>query len=292
MTYPSQDVPRDVPDQGMITSTLRINDIGTIVDIRVTNLTLQHTYASDLSAYLISPQGTRIALFTNVCGSNSWTAANTGFNIGRQATGRMGSVCPPGQGTYLPKDGTIDPFVGQQASGTWTLEVSDGGPYDVGTLLAWSLWIGYTGPVCPLAGVWQETATAAIPPPTATSTPLSGDFADVPSDGTFYPYIQWIASRGFAGGYNCGGPGEPCPGHYFRPSANVTRGQLLKIVVNAMGWTLLNPKEPTFSDVSRTDTFYRYVETAYARTIVGGYPCSAPGEPCDSSNKPYFRPGT
>jgi N-acetylmuramoyl-L-alanine amidase len=100
-----------------------------------------------------------------------------------------------------------------------------------------------------------------------------------------------MTSRGFVSGYPCGGSGEPCPGQYFRPNANVTRGQLLKMVVNAAAWSLRNPKDPTFADVPRDSAFYLYIETAYNNGIVGGYPCGGSGEPCDPTSRPYFRPG-
>jgi hypothetical protein len=67
--------------------------------------------------------------------------------------------------------------------------------------------------------------------------PVSGQiFQDVPTTHPFYLWVQRLASRGIMGGYNCGGPGEPCvpPTNrpYFRPNANTTRGQLSKIVSN------------------------------------------------------------
>ena len=58
-------------------------------------------------------------------------------------------------------------------------------------------------------------------------------FQDVPVGSTFYDYIWRLADRGLINGYPCGGAGEPCgPSNlpYFRPSANVTRGQTSKIV--------------------------------------------------------------
>jgi hypothetical protein len=57
-------------------------------------------------------------------------------------------------------------------------------------------------------------------------------FADVPTTHPFYIWIERLASRGIIGGYACGGGGEPCPGTYFRPYSDVTRGQSAKIVAN------------------------------------------------------------
>ncbi|MDQ3705578.1 MAG: S8 family serine peptidase [Chloroflexota bacterium] len=63
-------------------------------------------------------------------------------------------------------------------------------------------------------------------------------FADVPPSSdpsSFYVFVERLAQRNVMGGYPCGGPGEPCTGGnrpYFRPGANVTRGQAAKIVAN------------------------------------------------------------
>ncbi len=129
----------------------------------------------------------------------------------------------------------------------------------------------------------------------ATDTPL---FVDVPPSNTFYPYVQWMACRGYIQGYPCGGLGEPCqpPGNapYFRPSNDVTRGQLLKMVTNAAAWPIITPSSgnpPHFMDVPPGSTFFDYVETGYSHGIIGGYPCGGPFEPCvHPANLPYFRP--
>ncbi len=293
LTYSSADVPKAVPDQGVTTSTLTVGDAGTIADIRVVSLTLEHTYASDLSAYLTGPDGTRTALFTHVCGSEVWTPGNTGFSLARSGAPVLGTTCPPGQGAYLPEEGSLNVFVGKMSNGTWTLEVQDGGPWDTGTLHAWGLWISYAGPSCPIGGFWQGTATAAVPPPSLTSTPIQAAFNDVYAGDPFAPYVSWMDERGYISGYECGTDGEPCPGTYFRPGRNVTRAQLLKMVVNASAWALLNPKhdEATFADVPRDSAFYLYAETAAAYNVISGYACGAPSEPCDANSRPYFRPG-
>jgi hypothetical protein len=60
-------------------------------------------------------------------------------------------------------------------------------------------------------------------------------FADVPVGNAFHPWIERLAARGVIGGYECGGPGEPCGAGnlpYFRPNNNATRGQVSKIASN------------------------------------------------------------
>jgi hypothetical protein len=116
-------------------------------------------------------------------------------------------------------------------------------------------------------------------------------FADVPLGSTFQLYIGRLASRGYIGGYTCGGIGEPCGSGnlpYFRTNNNATRGQISKIVSNAAGFN--DPAgAQLFEDVLPGSTFYDYIQRLASRGIVSGYPCGGPGEPCGGGNLPYFR---
>jgi hypothetical protein len=99
-------------------------------------------------------------------------------------------------------------------------------------------------------------------------------------------------------GYPCGqDPNEPCDAQnrpYFRPNAGATRGQLVKIVVNAAGFENGPPPgQCTFADTCGT-TFGWVIELLVFNRpgAINGYPCgSLPSEPCDAENRPYFRPG-
>jgi hypothetical protein len=115
-------------------------------------------------------------------------------------------------------------------------------------------------------------------------------FKDVPGNSPFWLYIERIYLHSAIGGYECGGfndPVEPCPGTYFRPGANLTRGQLAKIASSLAGYSE-TPTGQTFRDVSSDSPFYLFVERAAAHGIISGYPCGSPGEPCPGA---YFRPG-
>ena len=119
-------------------------------------------------------------------------------------------------------------------------------------------------------------------------------FEDVPAGSTFFDFVGRLASRGYIGGYACGGPGEPCvaPDNrpYFRPDSNATRGQIAKIVSNAAGFSEPHTGQ-TFEDVAPGSTFYDFVERLASRDVVQGYTCGGPGEPCVSpGDRPYFRP--
>jgi hypothetical protein len=124
-------------------------------------------------------------------------------------------------------------------------------------------------------------------------TPAKPTFADVLPDSPFYGFVETAVAQGIITGYPCGNP-EPCDPQdtpYFRPGNDITRGQLSKITALAEGWTLLEPSEARFADVPVGSTFYRYVETAASRQIIGGYLCGGETEPCDPQDRPYFRPG-
>jgi len=98
---------------------------------------------------------------------------------------------------------------------------------------------------------------------------------------TFYPYIHCLACLGIVSGY---------PNGTFRPDANVTRGQVSKIVSNSAGFN--DPQTAQmFQDVPVGSTFFVYIGRLASRGYVNSYPCGAPAEPCiPPDNLPYFRP--
>ena len=136
------------------------------------------------------------------------------------------------------------------------------------------------------------TASAATSTPSPAACTPAQHYTDVPPSNTFYLHVEYMTCLGIMSGYPCGAPGEPCDPQnrpFFRPNANITRGQLSKIVSNAARFS-----EPisaqTYEDVSPNNTFYAFIERLTTRGVVGGYPCGGPGEPCGPQNRPYFRP--
>ncbi|MEO5953595.1 MAG: S-layer homology domain-containing protein, partial [Chloroflexia bacterium] len=127
-----------------------------------------------------------------------------------------------------------------------------------------------------------NTTVAATP----TSTVCTLQFTDVPVDHTFYASIRCLACRGIINGYNSGcDTGNPC----FRPGTNVTRAQLAKIVSNSAGFAEPGGAQQ-FTDVPPSSTFFDFIWRLASRGYIAGYPCGGPGEPCDTANRPYFRP--
>ena len=141
-----------------------------------------------------------------------------------------------------------------------------------------------------------NTATATSVPSATntvgpTATPCTIRFSDV-TDPTSYYYtaVYYLACRGVVSGYSDG---------TFRPFNNTTRGQMTKIVTLAFNIPLVTPpalENRTFTDVLPGNVFYQLIETAAAHNIVSGYGCggvnaqTGTAEPCDSANRPYFRP--
>jgi hypothetical protein len=96
--------------------------------------------------------------------------------------------------------------------------------------------------------------------------PATPTFTDVPRSNIYYRYIETAVARGIISGY---------ADHTFRPDANLTRGQMTKVIVNAgisrYGWQINTAGGPHFIDVPVDHTFYVFVETAYNRGIINGY---------------------
>lgn len=100
-------------------------------------------------------------------------------------------------------------------------------------------------------------------PGASTSANCAFSFSDVQSTDYFYEGLRYLYCGGAVSGYS---------DNTFRPGSNATRGQVSKMVVLAEGWPLLNPAQPSFSDVPGGSVYFTYVETAKAHGIINGYP--------------------
>ena len=144
ITYESKDVPLEIKDPGTTASALDITDAYIIADVNVA-LSIVHPYLEDLSATLIAPDGTSVALFTNI-GDGGSDFKDTMLNDEAATPIADGSV--PYMGIFQP-EGNLSDFDGLNAKGTWLLEITDDSKLDVGTLICWSLTIDYVPvPIC------------------------------------------------------------------------------------------------------------------------------------------------
>ena len=158
------------------------------------------------------------------------------------------------------QNGPVDPADAQPATGM-QLNLDQYVSYSCHTDIPAGTQVDYVPIGCgvtpsPTPNPATATATAT---PVPTSCPIQ--FNDVPVGSTFYDYIRCLACRGIVGGYPCGGPGEPCPGQYYRPGNNVTRGQVSKIVSESAGFADAVPStQQTFEDVPNGSTFWLWIE--------------------------------
>ncbi|HMA36883.1 MAG TPA: kelch repeat-containing protein [Chloroflexia bacterium] len=226
-------------------------------------------------------------------GSNTWTSGPP-LNQARSFLG----------GTHV---GSVAIAVGGYTGSTTTnsVETSTNPVVSCGTATATSTSTG-TSTTTPLptstAGFTADptpllpTSTATTAPtqtasPTArpSATPCALSFTDVHATDYFYTPVLYLACHGVISGYSNG------DGTFsFRPYNNTTRSQMVKIVVLGFGLTTATPPAGgyTFADVPPANPFFGVVETAAAHAVVSGYTCGGPNEPCDSANRPYFRPYT
>ncbi len=105
-----------------------------VADVTVT-LNITHTWDGDLRIALTSPSG-RSVLLVNRRGSGGENFTSTVLDD--TAETRIASGTAPFTGTFLPEE-PLSAFAGEDANGTWTLEVSDMMGSDVGSLDGWTL---------------------------------------------------------------------------------------------------------------------------------------------------------
>ena len=130
-----------IDDTGTIVSTIEVSDSGSLGDLNVM-IDVSHGRTSDLSAVLVSPNGTRINLFANVgtdAGENF-----TGTIFDNEAAVSINEGGAPFRGRYQPV-GDLSALQGIPIQGTWQLEVTDEVSGVTGTLNDWGLQIQLLG---------------------------------------------------------------------------------------------------------------------------------------------------
>jgi subtilisin-like proprotein convertase family protein len=135
-TYSSTNVPVVIPPPAVDTvySTLSIPQSLLITDVNVVDLQGTHTWMDDLYFTLYSPQGTAVGLFGNQCGDQD------DFWVNFDDASPLAAVpCPPTTGLVYQPDQPLGNFNGEDAQGTWTLQVIDRYAADGGSLDQWAL---------------------------------------------------------------------------------------------------------------------------------------------------------
>jgi subtilisin-like proprotein convertase family protein len=139
------DVPKSIIDFGTTTSVLEVGDLGTIRSIEVT-LDITHSFVGDLDAFLTSPSGRIVELFTGVGSQYNNFTNLTLSDDAAESIADIGADDVPYTGTWRP-EGLLGEFLGDSTAGNWTLTVRDTSFADQGTLNSWSLAITVGEPV-------------------------------------------------------------------------------------------------------------------------------------------------
>ena len=144
---------------GTLSSTLTVPDYNGTFTVGDITLTLDVTDANDsnLSAVLIAPNGTQVALFSNVGGSGQ-NFTSTVFDDTAETPIANGTA--PFTGTYQPT-GKLSTLDGLDASGTWTLQILNNAQAASGVLVNWSLNITPKLTVTPLDPTTKKPTTAS-----------------------------------------------------------------------------------------------------------------------------------
>ena len=95
-------------------------------------LNMTHTYIDDLNIVLKSPSGTEVVVWDRECGSQD------NFNLTLEDGGAVLTCTDNMTGVFSPSN-PFSAFLGEVASGTWQLQVSDFYNGDTGILNSWKL---------------------------------------------------------------------------------------------------------------------------------------------------------
>ncbi len=151
---PKASIPSDLTTNSF---SLSVPDAGPVLDVNVT-VDITHPNDDDLEVYLVSPAGTRVELFTRVGGTGDNFKVTT---LDDEANISITAGTAPFNGPFKP-EGLLSAFDGQEAKGTWTLQVRDAVRANKGGVLnSWSVVITRGVGPAPLAAAAAGPGTTA-----------------------------------------------------------------------------------------------------------------------------------
>ncbi|CAN5241553.1 hypothetical protein BH09SUM1_BH09SUM1_22180 [soil metagenome] len=158
-TYTSTVVPVSIPDDDAngATAMLTVPNGSDIISRMTVNLTITHTYDSDLTLYLISPLGTTRILADRL-GTTGDGYINTTFSD--LAPIDIGEGTAPFTGEFRAVNPLSD-YANEPSIGTWTLKVVDNAIGDQGSIADFSITIYPSETVC--HGTIKPTAPGLRP---------------------------------------------------------------------------------------------------------------------------------
>jgi subtilisin family serine protease/subtilisin-like proprotein convertase family protein len=133
--YASDDTIRTIPELATLASTITAANLGTVTDVNLRNLNIEHSFDMDLAAVLVSPTGRQVELFNAVGGAG---ANFSGTMLDDEASTPITNGSAPFSGSYRPSS-LLSAFDGQGSAGLWSLRLSDNVASYEGWLYGWSL---------------------------------------------------------------------------------------------------------------------------------------------------------
>lgn len=100
---------------------------GTVADINLPLMKGDHTNTKDLEVSLVSPSGTEVPLFANICPQQN-------FRVGFDDDSNIDVKCPVNQGDIYKPLGSLSDFNGENPQGIWILRIHDNSPGNGGQL--------------------------------------------------------------------------------------------------------------------------------------------------------------
>lgn len=215
--------PVTLTQNGITISTLDSGDNRIIGDLNV-RLRIQDPDIGALKAYLISPTGTSVELFSHVAGGQDMGTACDDLGYCRfddQATTSISNTTPPYVGDFQTESLTLSAFNGESAAGRWTLMLVEEGSSRTtpASIQCWCLEIQpVSGALLtlepstsrsPVDGPCFVTATAGIDGSAASGQIVDFLITNGPHSGT-----QWSDSTDSSGRvtFDCSGFGGSGPG--------------------------------------------------------------------------------
>jgi subtilisin-like proprotein convertase family protein len=144
VTVASTDVPQPIVDFSSVATQVDFQGVGRILNIEVT-LDIAHSFMGDLDAFLTSPAGRTVELFTDVGGQYNDFQNLTLADNAAESVADIESFYNPETGytgRWRP-EGLLSDFNGEEATGIWTLLIRDNAFADQGALQGWSLTITF-----------------------------------------------------------------------------------------------------------------------------------------------------
>lgn len=294
--YSATDTPKSISISGkpVVTSTLTVpSGVGTIASLKISKLSIEHSYMEDLSISLTSPSGLTVLLIEEICGSSD------DLNLVFEDAGSPNSTipCPATNGLAYQALAPFSILNGTDPAGDWVLTVSDAASGDGGQIVCWDLEICTEFVlVCPGTLAVSASSTNVNCAGQSTGTVTASPTGGIP----VYSYV-WQNSSGQSVGTNASIIGLPADnytvfltdgyGCVVQGNAVVTEpSQALSLLLDSQTNVSCNglsdgeldvqisggtmPYTISWSNGGTTDNIQNLVEGTYSLTVTDDNNCS------------------